>query len=270
MKLARVHELPLSRTPAGDRIAEAAGKVGWQVRSRHEAELTLWKPGRLSQLQLGITVKATLEPVEAGRTRATLSTNAWRWRHLRRQVIESRLSELSAGVEQRVIDDENVPSQVERWLIRIVMAVLALASLAFTLTIDVPPRDSPPAAKASAVQADASETSSEGKDESREVDSGEDTLPAIALDQPAVYRSEICLGVFYLGLLILVPLYYGVIRGRIPTEISARGARFAADEISGSLDAAEKKIEQLDQRLVSAEIQVALARSNQVGKEEAK
>ncbi len=265
MRLKRVQELPLSPAAAGDRVAEAAGKLGWEVRDRSAEGLSLSMAGKLSQLQLGITVTANLDLIEPGRTRITMTTSVWNWRRLRRQIAESRLSALAASVEQRGASEDDVPSQVERWLIRLVIGALAVVSLTFALAIDIPREATVVAAQANVREADASAHKAPSSTLSSDSGSEEDTLPAIALDQPVIYRSEICLGVFYLGLLILVPLYYGVVRGRFPTEISARGARFAADEISGSLDVAEKKIEQLDQRLVVAEGLIALTRSEVKG-----
>jgi hypothetical protein len=252
----REQELPLSPQRAGDRVADAAGRSGWQVRARTPASLTLWKPARISQLQRAITVEVSLSELEPGRTRVRLEADAGAWRPLRRQLIESQLSELADAVGRRVRGQEAMPRQVERWLIRMLVAVLAIGALLCALEIGVPGK-SAPAKTATATAAGAASpaaTVAEG---------GEEDLPAVALDEVSVYRTEIGLGVFYVGLLILVPLFYGVVRGRIPTEISARGTRFAADEISGSLEAAEQKIEQVDQRLVEAEALIALTRTQQ-------
>jgi len=58
--------------------------------------------------------------------------------------------------------------------------------------------------------------------------SGEPTLPALALEQAGLYRLEVALLVFYGGLLLVTPAFLGVIGGRLPTEISTRGAKFTA------------------------------------------
>lgn len=57
-------------------------------------------------------------------------------------------------------------------------------------------------------------------------------LPAIALDQVALYRLEVALAVFYGGLLLITPAFSALVDGRLPIEISAKGARFTeqADE----------------------------------------
>ncbi|HSS42151.1 MAG TPA: hypothetical protein VLK37_06305 [Solirubrobacterales bacterium] len=45
----------------------------------------------------------------------------------------------------------------------------------------------------------------------------------------ALYRLEITLLIFYGALLLVTPAVSGLIRGRLPIEISVRGARFAED-----------------------------------------
>jgi hypothetical protein len=52
-------------------------------------------------------------------------------------------------------------------------------------------------------------------------------LPAIALEQAALYRLEVAMAVFYGCLLMVTPAYSGLAMGRLPIEISTRGARFA-------------------------------------------
>jgi hypothetical protein len=53
-----------------------------------------------------------------------------------------------------------------------------------------------------------------------------DDLPAVALGQTAVYRLEILLTLVYGGLLLLTPLFQGVLHGQLPTELSHRGAKW--------------------------------------------
>jgi hypothetical protein len=55
-------------------------------------------------------------------------------------------------------------------------------------------------------------------------------LPAVAFRQAGLYRLEIALIVFYGSLLLITPAFSGLIRGRLPIEISTRGARFAEEE----------------------------------------
>jgi hypothetical protein len=70
-------------------------------------------------------------------------------------------------------------------------------------------------------------------------------LPALAFQQVCLYRLEIALLAFYGGLLLITPAFSGLIRGRLPIEISTRGAKFAEeDERSAELDeAAIKRLE---------------------------
>jgi len=53
-------------------------------------------------------------------------------------------------------------------------------------------------------------------------------LPAVALGQSIVYRLELLLALVYGGLLLLTPLFHGI-GGRLPIEISHRGAKWPAD-----------------------------------------
>lgn len=71
-------------------------------------------------------------------------------------------------------------------------------------------------------------------------------LPAVAFRQAGLYRLEVALLVFYGGLLLVTPAFSGLIRGRLPTEISTRGARFA-EETDQAAKLNEKKIEDLEQ-----------------------
>jgi hypothetical protein len=81
-------------------------------------------------------------------------------------------------------------------------------------------------------------------------------LPAVALGQETIYRLEIGLLVFYGGLVVLTPLFYGAVRGRIPSEVSARGAKFtedAAENLEQSLEEAKGNVDKLDERLKATE-----------------
>lgn len=71
-------------------------------------------------------------------------------------------------------------------------------------------------------------------------------LPAIALGQVAVYRVEILLALVYGGLLLLTPFFQGVLHGRLPIEISHRGAKW---QEQSPLEEAERKISSLEEEL---------------------
>ena len=70
-------------------------------------------------------------------------------------------------------------------------------------------------------------------------------LPALALQQDCLYRLEIALLVFYGSLLIITPAVSGLAWGRLPTEISTRGAKFA-EEADRSADLGDRVIRKLE------------------------
>jgi hypothetical protein len=122
---------------------------------------------------------------------------------------------------------------VERLFIRILVAVaLCFALLAFVLApVPVDPR-------------------------------GNLDLPAPAFEQIDLYRLEVALLVFYGYLLLATPAFLGLLRGRLPIEISTRGAKFAteADEAAAENDAAiralEKTTRNLTEGLQDAQIEI--------------
>jgi hypothetical protein len=69
-------------------------------------------------------------------------------------------------------------------------------------------------------------------------------LPAPAFEQTGLYRLEVSLLVFYGSLLLITPASSGLIRGRLPTEISTRGAKFA-DETDRSAERNDAEIKRL-------------------------
>jgi hypothetical protein len=80
---------------------------------------------------------------------------------------------------------------------------------------------------------------------------GHPHLPASALDQTVLYRLEVALLVFYGCLLLATPAFAGLFRGRLPIEISTRGAKFAAeaDEAAAKTEATLKAVERATARL---------------------
>ena len=90
-----------------------------------------------------------------------------------------------------------------------------------------------------------------------------DDLPAVALQQQGIYRLEVALLVFYGGLLLVTPAVSGLIGGRLPIEISIRGARFA-EEVDHSDEASRTAIKELErsgnrlaERVTAAEIKIS-------------
>jgi hypothetical protein len=88
---------------------------------------------------------------------------------------------------------------------------------------------------------------------------GDPELPALAFGQEGLYRLEVALLVFYGSLLLITPAFSGLARGRLPIEISARGAKFAegADSSTESTRAALEELEQTAAHLIDE-----LARAN--------
>ncbi len=86
-------------------------------------------------------------------------------------------------------------------------------------------------------------------------------LPAIALGQPSLYRLEVFLVVFYGGLLVATPLFRGLVGGKLPIEVSARGAKYA-EEAAESIEETKKQMDALRLRMRNAESAVARTRLN--------
>jgi len=108
-------------------------------------------------------------------------------------------------------------------VVRIAVAALALATLAFAARAQIP-----------------------------------QPLPSIALGQELLYRGELFLVLFYGGLLIATPVLRGIVSGRLPIEITARGARYdAPEQMSGGLRDAEERIDQLNEVVEASSGQLA-------------
>lgn len=74
-----------------------------------------------------------------------------------------------------------------------------------------------------------------------------ENLPAVALGQTSLYRLEIALAAFYGCLLLATPAYSGLVLGRLPIEISTRGARFA-EETDRAAEQDEARINDLERK----------------------
>lgn len=112
--------------------------------------------------------------------------------------------------------------RLERGLIRILVALAVTIAVLASLLLPVP-RD----------------------------EKGDPALPAVALEQSGLYRLEMALLVFYGELLLVTPAFSGLIWGRLPTEISMRGAKFpeGADQPVATNRATIKELEQATWRL---------------------
>lgn len=89
-----------------------------------------------------------------------------------------------------------------------------------------------------------------------------DVLPAVALGQLILYRLEVALLVFYGVLLLVTPAFLGLTRGRLPIEISTRGAKFAegADQSANRNEADIRRLRaavgNLDEALTTANVEI--------------
>lgn len=90
-------------------------------------------------------------------------------------------------------------------------------------------------------------------------------LPAVAMQQPGVYRLEVALLTFYCCLLLVTPAFSGLIQGRLPIEISTRGARFV-EEADQSANLNERRIENLERATddLTAGLRIAKSEINQM------
>ena len=122
-----------------------------------------------------------------------------------------------------------------KWGIRAVVGVLVIAATVVAISAQIPMKSVGPAAQPD--------------------------LPSIALGQESIYRIEIFLAVFYGGLLIATPAYRGLVSGRLPIEVSTRGAKFAEDA-ADSIEETQKLVEELRERLRKSEATVARTRLN--------
>lgn len=75
---------------------------------------------------------------------------------------------------------------------------------------------------------------------------GDLALPSVAFEQVGLYRLEMALLVFYGELLLVTPAFSGLIWGRLPTEISMRGAKFG-EGTDQSADMSRANIKELKQ-----------------------
>jgi len=87
-------------------------------------------------------------------------------------------------------------------------------------------------------------------------------LPVVALGQIGLYRLESALVVFYGSLLLITPVFSALAWGRLPTEISTRGARFAegasqsAKRNEADIQRLEEAISDLNEGLTTANAEI--------------
>jgi hypothetical protein len=157
------------------------------------------------------------------------------------------------GQEQaRTSELERAPGRVERGAIRILMAVLVIGSVTVALQIGIP--------KKTASEA----TGSTGQQNTKVVK--ENDLPAPAAGETGLYRLEVGLGVFFGGLLLLTPAFVGIIRGRLPMEMSLRGWKFGEEAVATD-KVMQESIRKIETRLdiVEPDLTRATLRIKQLG-----
>ena len=87
-------------------------------------------------------------------------------------------------------------------------------------------------------------------------------LPSVALNQPSIYRVEVGLAVVYGGLLLLTPLFFGLVQGKLPVEISHRGAKWqeaandTIEKLTTSVQTLQQESTDLRAKLVEQELQI--------------
>jgi hypothetical protein len=138
---------------------------------------------------------------------------------------------------------EGTPSRGERRAIRCLTAILVVVSMAAALQVGVPKK------------VERSGTSSTGTRSGKVVND----LPATAAGQTSLYRFEVGLAVFFAGLLVLTPAFVGVIRGRLPIEMSLRGWKFG-EEAAATDKAMQASVRKIENRLDIVEPDLAQAK----------
>jgi hypothetical protein len=195
---------------AYDSVRSAFTRQGWiTTQAARPAEVKL-RPGP-SQLEGSGRVTVALSSEGESGTRVTIEVR--RALSDQRATAAPRCLALDLGLEFASLSDP-IPGRHERQAVRSLVVVLGiLAALAFIL-VPVPQNGS-----------------------------GMDELPAVALGQISLYRLEVALVAFYGGLLLITPVMAALARGRLPTEISAKGAKFA-DEVQETAKITQEKLDQ--------------------------
>lgn len=196
--------LPEARDLAFDRVLGIAGNFGWHI-------TRLTPPGRFYRLIPEINFRAGPEQLDGcGRTRVQFDWAGPGQTRVRiftcRALTESRaetpaislLNGLGLDPEEHHLNCKapRLPGRSERKTIRLLVAAVVIATLAALILVPVPENDGKPAP------------------------------PAVALNNPGLFHVEVALLAFYGGLLLLTPAFAGLFRGRLPSEISTKGAKY--------------------------------------------
>jgi hypothetical protein len=202
--------LPKRRDQAFDEVRTLAGKQGWQITKTTP-------PGRYHRLIPELTLKADKEQLDGcgktriqfdhggfERTRVRVYT-AWALNKDRAETPAiSLLNGLGLNPKDHGLSRETkrLPGRSERNLVRVLVAGVVIATIVACVLVHVP-----------------------------EDSEGNLDPPAVALNDPKLFRVEVALLVFYGGLLLLTPAFAGMFRGRLPTEISTKGAKYGEEVV---------------------------------------
>lgn len=227
--------LPLSLHESFQQLRGAVDQQRWIVlaadppRSGPRAELS-FKAGPSQVSGCGKT-RVKLRQLNPSGTHVTLgTTRAFSDKRAEAPAL-SVAGELKLDPRQLGLDPDAplVPGRVERNLVRFLVAIAMIVAVLALILVPIP-QDA----------------------------EGIPSLPAVALDQTWLYRLEVALLVFYGSLLLLTPAFSGLVRGRLPTEISARGAKFA-DEVDQSAEVTQRAITKVEQSANVLAEEMALA-----------
>jgi hypothetical protein len=217
-------ELGMSAEQAFTELRGIAAAAQWGLERADAAAGTmrLWAPGALSQGRAQTTVHVTITDGNPGGAKVVLRGVGSRFQVLPGAQLRRTVDGLAAAVR-----DPGAPRRLARprsagqRMIGLLLTVALAAAVAIAATAPLPVR----------------------RERGREVSD----LPSVALGNAAVYRIQIGLIVLYGGLLILTPVYRGVVRGTLPTEVSARGAKFGED-VDDAVLKVEERVKELEGR----------------------
>jgi hypothetical protein len=235
-------ELSIAHDTTFQAITKAAASLKWDAAADGaEGGLDLTVKGSASLLRPKLTIRVRLIDLSASSTAVRAVVDAPGVLPLRAaqadETLERFFAVLDGDAPQPLVVGAGSPVRV---LVRTITGTLVLLALVIAALVAIPTK----------------------------MDTHGDrvaNLPSIALGQTSLYRVEVGLAVFYAGLIVLTPIFYGLVRGRLPIEISPRGAKFsedAAENVDRSLKDAQALADQLKREVRSAQAQLARARLN--------
>ncbi len=234
--------LPETRDRAFEQVLAVAGQQGWRI-------VKATPPGRFYRLIPELSLKAGRKQLDGcGTTRVQFYRSAPQRTRVRvytsRALTEGRaetpaislLDGLKLDPKEHNLDPgaAPLPGRGERKLIRLLVAAVVIATVLACVLIPTP-----------------------------EDAKGNPDPPAVALKDEGLFRVEVALLVFYGGLLLLTPAFAGIFKGRLPSEISTRGAKYE-EEVKERAETSDKVVDEHGDEIadLKAEFDVALAKIN--------